>query len=114
MKDDKVLLEHILQAAEIIEGYVAGKTYADLVRTQILQDGLIRQFTVIGEAVSALSNELTEKHPDVPWRRIKNLRNVLVHEYFNVDLEVLWLAATGTLPRFKKRVSDIVVSISKG
>lgn len=62
MKEDRVLIRDILQAAEVIEGYVAGKKYEDLLSTQILQDGLIRQFTIIDEAVGALSNELTERH----------------------------------------------------
>ena len=72
------------------------------------QDAIIRQLEVIGEATKQLSAELKAANPEVPWRRIAGLRDVLIHQYFGVDLEVVWGVVERDLPVLKGKVAAIV------
>lgn len=73
----------------------------------MMYSATIRELEVIGEAASKLSAELKEKHPEVPWREIKDFRNILAHEYFGVDSEVVWDIVTEKIPVLQKAVTAI-------
>jgi len=107
MKDDAVYLRHILDAVEKIEHYTTGGRdtfFAD----PMIQDAVIRNLEIIGEAVRNLSTDLRRGHPGVPWRSIAALRNVLIHEYFGVDLEIVWRLVTRRLPTLKRHVAALL------
>jgi uncharacterized protein with HEPN domain len=87
VKDDRVYLCHIRDAIIRIESYVSRGRSAFLAET-IIQDAVIRNLEVIGEATKSLSDELRAQHPEVPWSRIAGMRDVLIHEYFGVRLAV--------------------------
>jgi len=74
----------------------------------MVQDAVIRNLEVIGEAVRNLSAEFRRKHPDTPWRSITALRNVLIHEYFGVDLEIVWRVVQRRLPILKRHVQALL------
>ncbi|OGQ30189.1 MAG: hypothetical protein A3I75_07660 [Deltaproteobacteria bacterium RIFCSPLOWO2_02_FULL_50_16] len=80
MKNDQVYLRHILDAIEKIESYIAGG-HDIFLSTSHWQDATIRQLEIVGEATKKISQNLRSKHPDVPWKRIAGLRDILIHNY---------------------------------
>ncbi len=107
MKDAAIYLRHIRDAITRIEKYTAQGRKAFFDDTMV-QDGVIRNLEVIGEAVKNLPPELKCQHPEMPWRSITALRNVLIHEYFGVDLEVVWRVVQRRLPTLKRHVEAML------
>ncbi len=103
MKDASVYLKHIQDAIARIESYTGQSRRAFFDNTMV-QDAVIRNLEVIGEAVKQLPADLRERHPRIPWRSITALRNVLIHEYFGVDLEIVWRVIQNRLPTLKRHV----------
>lgn len=108
IKDDTVYLRHILDAIDQIEEYVAGLDYEGFLRTRLVQDGVIRQLEIIGEATKNLSQVLREQYPNIPWKDIAGMRDKLIHQYFGVDLSAVWETVVIDLPPFKKDTSRIL------
>ena len=103
MKDAAVFLQHIRDAIARIEAYTVDGRRAFLADTMV-QDAVIRNLEVIGEAVRNLPLDLRRQYPKIPWRSITALRNVLIHEYFGVDLEIVWRVVERRLPSLKHHV----------
>jgi len=101
MKSDTTYLRHILDAIEKIERYLSGTDYESFVHNDMMTDAVIRELMIIGEAASNLSDKFQEEHPDVIWWKIKAMRNVLVHEYFGVNLKIVWNTRKENLPVLK-------------
>ena len=112
-KDPRVYLEHILQSIELIESYVQGHTLEEFLESVALQDQVIRRIEIIGEAARNLPEELTAKYPDVPWQRIVAMRNILIHVYFGVDLELAWQAATHEVRTLKQSIQKIKQDLAR-
>ncbi|HWR26481.1 MAG TPA: DUF86 domain-containing protein [candidate division Zixibacteria bacterium] len=108
MKDDAVFLKHVLDSINQIEEYVEGMGFEDFVSSKLVQDGVVRQLEIIGEATKHLSPELREKYPKIPWEDIAGMRDKLIHHYFGVDLEVVWDTVEKDLPALKKNVKKIL------
>ncbi|MBI4587368.1 MAG: DUF86 domain-containing protein [Candidatus Rokubacteria bacterium] len=109
MKEDSVYLKHIRDAIARVESYTAGGPKSFFQNTMV-QDAVIRNLEVIGEAVRNLSPQIRRRHPEIPWRSITALRNVLIHEYFGVDLQIVWRVVTRRLPTLKRSVDRLLAS----
>jgi uncharacterized protein with HEPN domain len=107
LKNDRVYLLHIRDAIALIETYSSSGKNVYLV-TPELQDAIIRRLEVIGEASKRLSLELREAYPEVPWRRICGLRDVLIHDYMAVDVEAVWAVVESGIPSLKECVEQIL------
>lgn len=103
MTDDRIRLLHIVEAIERIQSY-ADQAADSFFTNSMVQDAVIRNIQVIGEAARALSDEFKETHPEIPWREISATRNLVIHEYFRVDLHIIWDAIKRDLPRLKAAV----------
>ena len=106
-KDDAVYLKHILDAINRIEEYTQNIKHRDFIKNHLIQDGVIRQIEIIGEAAKRVSNGIKEKYKDIPWKDIVGMRNKLIHNYFGVDIDAVWETVKKDIPVLKKKLMDI-------
>ena len=107
-KDDSVYLRHIMDALLQIERYTDGVTYEEFLSNSLLQDGVIRQLEVMGEAARNLSEDLRNEYPKIPWRQMISLRNRMIHAYFNVNLQIIWEIIQGDIPNLKQETKHVL------
>ena len=110
-KDDSVYLRHILDAISKIEEYSQEVDYQSFTRNTLIQDGVIRQLEIIGEATKRLSPALRSKYASIPWKQIAGIRDKLIHDYFGVDIDAVWETLKQDLPALKKEVEEIIRSL---
>lgn len=103
-----ILLGEILEAVELLERYTKGLTYQDFATDIEKQDAVIRRLEIIGEAVKGLPDELRSKYPGVPWGDIAGTRDIMIHEYFRIDLELAWEMVQDDLPPLAAEVRSIL------
>jgi uncharacterized protein with HEPN domain len=107
LRDAATLLD-ILDSARLILRYVDDRTCGDLLEDVGLQDQVARRFEIIGEAAGRLSAETTEDLPDIPWRSLVGLRNILIHDYGEVDYAKLWDIIQNDLPHLVAEIEPLV------
>lgn len=112
-KDPAVFLAHILDSIGLIEEYALDLTQAQFLKVRPLQDAIIRRLEIIGEAVKNLPAAFKTKYPDTPWKQIAGMRDILIHEYFDVDLVLTWKVVKHELPIIKKQLSTILDAVSE-
>lgn len=110
-KDPKILIIHILNCIESLEKYSKGLEKEEFLENEEKQDAIIRKIEIIGEAVSNLEHKFKEDYPDIPWQDIADMRNKLIHEYFSVDLELIWEVLQKDLVIFKNNILKIKESL---
>ncbi|MGW4632683.1 HepT-like ribonuclease domain-containing protein [Nocardia sp. NPDC004415] len=101
---EDLYLADIVLAHYRIASYLQNLTFADFGEDDLRQDGVIRQLSIIGEAASSLAPETRDAQPEIPWKLIRGMRNMLVHQYFEADLTIVFNAATKSVPELAARV----------
>lgn len=107
-RDQIVFLNDILNAIEKIEMYTNGLSFEDYCKKDMVVDAVIRNFEIIGEAVKNVPKEVKKRFLDVEWKEAAGFRDILIHDYFEIDLEAVWDTIKNNLPSFKKHISDIL------
>jgi len=97
-RSDQLYCRDIIEAGAAIQSYVEGIDFGAFMKDRMRYSAVIREFEIIGEAVGKLSPTLKQACPEVPWQDIKDFRNLLTHEYFGVDLEIVWNTVREELP----------------
>ncbi|MGV7928714.1 MAG: DUF86 domain-containing protein [Spirochaetota bacterium] len=103
-----IYIEHILQSIELLEDYISGVDDRDFSSSVRVQDLVCRRLEIIGEAVKNIPSDFKNKYPEVKWKNIAGLRDVLIHHYFGVDLLLLWNVVKNDIPELKKQIHDIL------
>lgn len=106
-KDSRIYLLHAVECIDAIAGYVANLDKEAFSLDGLTQDAVQRRLAIIGEAVKNLPPDLRLRHPDIPWRRMAGMRDKLIHDYFGVDIDLVWEVSTTLLPRLKPRLAQI-------
>jgi uncharacterized protein with HEPN domain len=107
IKNDQVYLEHILEAIGKIENYTGKITKYDFDGDVMVQDAVIRNIEIIGEATKKISKSFTETHQEIPWSDMAGMRDKLIHDYLDVDIEVVWKTIEVDLPLLKAMISRL-------
>jgi|SRR3989338_7216081 len=94
-----LLLEDMLDAVRQIQAYVAGMEFSAFANDRKTCDAVIRNFEIIGEASHRLPDEYKALHPEIDWTKIRGFRNRIVHDYFGIDYEIVWMIAKTNLPQ---------------
>lgn len=108
IRDDQVYLEHVLESFSRILDYMDNVNFDAFLNDEEKQDAVIRKIEVAGEAVKRLSPAFKESNPDIPWRAIAGMRDKLIHDYFNVDLETVWETAMKDVPELLTKLSSLL------
>lgn len=113
MKPDRVYLSHMRDAIAKIERYLAGVDYETFAGNDMMIDAVVRELEIIGAAARNLSVPFVEEHTDIPWSRIRRMRNILIHEYFGVNLKIVWDTTHGNLPQLRAFIQDVLPEDSR-
>ena len=101
-------LEDIVESSALIAEYVQGMSYANWVKDRKTIDAVVRNLQIIGEAANHVPEDVRSRYNDVPWAQLRGMRNILIHEYFGVDTDILWRAVTEDVPRLRKQIQKII------
>jgi len=107
-KDDRIRLQHMLDAANEALGFIQGKNRSDLDTNRMLVLSLVKELEIIGEPTNKVSTETRSQSSDIPWQDISGMRNRLIHAYFDVDLDVVWSTVTKDLPSLKALLEKLL------
>ena len=102
--EEAIYLHHVLDAIAKVETYLTGVDESTFHDQTLIQDGVIRQLEIIGEAVKRLSLETRSLAPQIPWSAVAGMRDKLIHDYFGVDVDQVWLTASTDVSRLKDAV----------
>lgn len=107
-KNPKIFLQHILESISEIEKYTKDISEDEFARSTQVQDAVIRRLEIIGEAAKNISGVIKKKYDFIPWKKVTGSRDVLIHDYFEVDLESVWDTATKDVPKLKQDIKKIL------
>ena len=104
-REYKAYLKDILEAIGKIENYTKDISFDDFVAEELIQDGVVRNLEVIGEAVKNIPENIKSKKPEVEWKKIAGLRDILIHAYFGIDEDIVWDAVKNKLLELKEKTN---------
>ena len=109
----RLYLNDIIQAMRKIEKYSQGLNYDSFVNNDMVIDAMLRNIEVIGEAAAQIPDTIKQQYSHIPWKKIIGLRNIVIHEYFGVDLDNIWKIVTENIPEAKQRLVEMFDELDK-
>jgi uncharacterized protein with HEPN domain len=113
-RETEDFVRDIQDSINAIEEFVKDNTYENFIKEKKTYYAVIRGIEIIGEATKNLPKSFRNKYPEVPWDEMAGMRDKLIHHYFGVNMEVLWITATENVPRLKALISRVIDDIEKG
>jgi uncharacterized protein with HEPN domain len=107
MKDDLAFIEHILLCIDKIQEYTKNLTVQEFNNNELIQDAVIRNIEIIGEATKKISKDLKSQYREIPWKEMSGMRDKLIHDYFGVDVDVVWKTVNEDIPYLKSLIENI-------
>jgi len=108
MKNESIYLSHIITRCKKIMDITSSQSFEEFEENTDSQDIMIRSFEIIGEAATHFPDDYINKHPEIAWREIRAFRNVLVHQYFRLDLREIWDVAVNDIPALYSRILPLM------
>lgn len=112
MRGDKVYLQNILECINKINSYTQGSSRAEFLEKDLIQDAVIRNIEIIGEATKNLSKIIRTDNPEVPWKSMAGMRDKVIHNYLGVDMDLVWDTVKKNLPEVKVLIQDILNNLN--
>lgn len=107
-KDPKIFITHIIESIDLIEEYARDISTKEFHANRAIQDAIIRRLEIIGEAVKNIPITFKNIHANIPWKQMAGMRDVLIHEYFDIDLSLTWAVVNKELPIVKEKLQEIL------
>lgn len=112
MRDNHLLVRHMLDAIEKINKYLGEVSFEEFASNDLLLDAVVRECEIIGEAAAGLDEDVKALELEIPWQEIIGMRNRLVHEYFNVNEEIVWKTCKDDMPQLKLALEELFQKIN--
>lgn len=109
-RSPKIYLLDIIESINYIQAYIEGVSKEEFFESVEKQDAVLRRLEIIGEAVKQIPGEIRDKYIDIPWREIAGLRDIIIHQYYGVTLEMVWLVITEEIVPLKANINEIIQS----
>ena len=107
-KDPQIFLSHILENARYAQENVRGVDFKTFLKDRKTRDAVVREIEIIGEAVKNLPMVFRDRHPEIPWKKIAGMRDEIVHEYFDIDWDLVWNVVDKRLPELEKQIKELL------
>ena len=96
-RDPRLYLHDILDSIQKIQRYTSNMSFQEFTESSLTIDAVVRNFEIIGEASGRITDDILYKYPEIPWYEMKGMRNIVAHEYFRVDLKIIWKTSRESL-----------------
>ena len=106
--DDRERLNHIIEAIDRIKRFTGAMDFEAFSKDEVVQFAIIKNFEIIGEAAYHLTDEVREANPQVEWKKIMAFRHILVHDYYKINLEIVWKARKNKIDEMRKQIEAIL------
>ena len=103
----KLFFQDIISSIEKIEEYIHKISYEEFIENKMMYDAVIRNLEIIGEATKNIPDNIKKQYPNLPWKRMSGLRDIVAHEYFGIDTTIIWKVITQNLPEVKGEIVRI-------
>ncbi len=108
MKDQKIFLKHMLENISDIKNFTRKVSKKELTENKEKLNAVIRSIEIIGEATKNISESFKEKHKEIPWKEIIGTRDILIHHYFGIDIDILWNIIKRDILTLEKQIKEII------